>query len=225
MNEHPRLLDLYRQDLMPRPHLQYLQSIKDIEPKVVYDIGACVLHWYKKAYSVWPNARYIMFDALQETEFLYQKHSLEYSHGILSNENDKLVDFYYNVEMPGGCSYYQENEKINGPAARFYNDKHKRQMKTITLDTLAENKNYPLADLIKMDVQGAELDIIKGAPKCVEYAKDIILELQDVDYNKGAPKTNEVIQYMKSIGFLCVAKKFSQNIFDADYHFKNERYL
>ena len=216
------LINVQRQDLLPRSHVNYLNSIKDITPAVIYDIGSCVLHWYRRAKEVWPNSRIICFDALKEVSFLYD--GIEFENCILSDADDKEVGFYYNLDYPGGCSYYQENEKINSAAARLYPEATKRMLKATTLDTLIESRKYPIPDLIKMDVQGAELDIIKGAPKCISQTKDIILELQTVDYNKGAPKAQEVIEYMSSIGFKCVTPKFSANRFDADYHFRNERF-
>ena len=48
---------------------------------------------------------------------------------------------------------------------------------TITLDTLVNNKNYPLPDLIKADIQGAEMNMLKGAKKCLENATFLILEI------------------------------------------------
>lgn len=215
--------NVHNQDLLPRSHVNYLNSIKDFNPKVIYDIGSCVLHWYRRAKEVWPNARFICFDALKEVSFLYK--DIEFENCTLSSEDDAEVGFYYNFDYPGGCSYYQENEKINSVAAKLYPEATKRLLKTVTLDTLVKSKKYPLPDLIKMDIQGAELDVIKGAPECISHARDIILELQLVDYNKGAPKAQEVIDHMSSIGFKCVAEKFSKNRFDADYHFVNERLL
>jgi FkbM family methyltransferase len=212
------LRNVANSDLLPKNHVNYLYSIQNINPNVIYDIGSCVLHWQRKAKLVWPSARIICFDALKEVDFLYQ--GIEFENCILSDQDGKDVDFYYNFNYPGGCSYYQENEKINPPAAHLYDDAHKRKMKTITLDTLIQTKNYPLPDLIKMDVQGAELDIVIGAPLCLSRAKNVILELQTVDYNKGAPKADVVIGYMKTIGYECVAEKFSKNFADADYHFR-----
>ena len=77
-----------------------------------------------------------------------------------------------------------------------------------------------------MDVQGCELDIIKGAVNTIRYCPDIILELQNKEYMKGAPMRDEVIAYMKSIGYTLVSH-FVQNASDADgdYHFVRQSIL
>jgi hypothetical protein len=72
--------------------------------------------------------------------------------------------------------------------------------------------------MIKMDVQGAELDVLKGAVETLKSVNHIILELQVVEYNKGAPLKDAVIEYMDSIGFDCLGI-FSNNGPDGDYHF------
>ena len=49
---------------------------------------------------------------------------------------------------------------------------------------------------------------------------NVILELQKVEYNKGAPLCDEVISYMREIGFeLQGDGPFSDNGPDGDYHF------
>jgi len=100
----------------------------------------------------------------------------------------------------------------------LYSDRYVRKLRTITLDAVASLKRFPPPDLIKMDVQGAELDVLKGAQETIKTAKHIILELQIVEYNKGAPLKDTVIAYMDSIGYDCLGL-FSNNGPDGDYHF------
>ena len=59
-----------------------------------------------------------------------------------------------------------------------------------------------MPDLIKMDVQGSELDILEGGKELVSKATVIILEISYIEHNLGAPTAQETIDYMNSIGFL-----------------------
>ena len=93
--------------------------------------------------------------------------------------------------------------------------------KTITLDTLVESKNIPYPDLIKMDIQGCELNALKGARNVLRCCSYLILELQEVEYNEYAPQKDAVIEYLKTIGFVLFSEKFSKNPSDADYCFVN----
>ena len=204
----------------PQSHIDYLNKLKDsgLQPKVIYDVGACVLHWTDRVRDIWPDAEVIAFEAADVHEFLYQEAGVRYHIGVLSSESDKEVDFYQNNEAPGGNSYYRENPEIQPAASHLYADKYVRKLKTITLDDVAKLKDFPPPDLIKMDVQGAEFDVLRGAEETIKTAKHIILELQVVEYNKGAPLKDTVIAYMDSIGYDCLGM-FSNNGPDGDYHF------
>jgi FkbM family methyltransferase len=215
-----RLRDLGNQRLIAQSHVNYITKIKDsgFNPKVIYDIGACVLHWTNEAKRIWSDAEYVVFEAMNSAEFLYKERGLKYHIGVLSNESGKEVEFYQNDWHPGGNSYYLENPEVNPEAPKYFNDSHKRILKTVTLDAVVNLKRLPAPDMIKMDVQGAELDVLKGAEETIKTAKHVILELQRVEYNKGAPLKDTVIAYMDSIGFDCQGE-FSVNGPDGDYHF------
>jgi FkbM family methyltransferase len=212
-----RLLDLSNQRMLPKQHVDYLFNM-EAKPKVIYDIGACVLHWTREAVNVWSNSKFFAFEAMPESEDIFKHYNVPYSIGVLGNEDGKEVTFHQNLEHPGGNSIYEENSNLvtNQPT---------RETKTYTmrtLDSVVKEKGFPLPDLIKMDVQGAELSILKGAKDTLKNCKDLILELQKVEYNKGAPLKDEVIAYVESLGFKMIAGPFCDNGPDGDYHFSKD---
>jgi len=213
------LIELGNQRLMPQPHVNFLIGLRDagVAPKVIYDIGACVLHWTNEARRIWPQADYCVFDAMDSVEFLYQEQNLKYHIGVLS-DSERVVNFYQNDDYPGGNSYYLENVDINAEAPLVFNEQHRRCLRTETLDSVVLGGNFPLPDLIKIDTQGAELDILRGAEYCLSRCNHVILELQVVEYNKGAPLRDTVIEYMATKGFECRGL-FSDNGPDGDYYF------
>lgn len=216
-----RLRELSKQDLLPVQHKEYLRAMRDIadiEPKVIYDIGASVLHWTRAAKEVWPSAKYVAIDAHFDCKFLYEEEHIENYCAVLSTgeEKDAVVDFWWNADHPGGCSYYQENLLYSPDALKLYK---KISLPTCTLDWLVQHYGIAMPDLIKMDIQGAELDVLKGATKTLKSCEHLILELQKVEYNIGAPLADEVISYLDTIGFVLVTPEFSDNGVDGDYHF------
>lgn len=215
-----RLRALSNQRLLPHAHTEYLIKLRDsgFSPKVVYDIGACVLHWTNEAQWIWPDATVVAFEAMDSAEFLYKERGIQYHMGVMSNTDGQDVDFYQNDYHPGGNSYYKENPAVNAQAPEYFNESHLRKLKTNTLDTVVANNRFPAPDMIKMDVQGAELDVLKGAINTLKTVKHVILELQVVEYNEGAPLRDTVIEYMQAQGFACVGI-FSNNGPDGDYHF------
>lgn len=204
------LLTMAKQDSIPKLHSEYLTNL-NINPRVIYDIGACVGHWTSKAKEKWPDARYFLIDASYSVEEIIRDRSQDYAIEVLS-DTEKTVTFYDNEEHPAGNSYYKETTGA-------FTDKHKTIRTTKSLDNLITERKWPLPDLIKIDIQGAEIDVLKGASDSLVNCNDIILEAQHTNYNEGAPKLEEVIDYMKTIGYELVSS-ICKNDADGDYHFK-----
>ena len=206
---------------IPRDHTKFLWNLKlkqHLEPKVIYDIGCNVLHWTKAASKVWKDAEYILFDAYEPASFLYK----DYRHhvGLLSDEDGKILKFYQNDQYPGGNSYYREVYTKDVFTEDSYVVKE-----AMTLDTIVSKNKYPKPDLVKIDVQGSEIDILIGAAETIKYSMALIVELQNVEYNKGAPLASFSLPFIEKMGFTCIEQKFSDNGPDADYFFVNNKYI
>ena len=218
-----KLVKNSRDDHLPKEHVEYLEKIRNqfnFYPEVCYDIGASLTHWTQNAKKIWPNTTCVLFDAFEPAEILYADHS--YYMGVLSDEDGKEIKFYQNDILIGGNSYYRENTYINEDInSSYFPPENYLIKKTRTLDSVVKEKNFPQPQLIKIDVQGAELDILKGAEETLRNTKLIIVELQHDQYNIGAPLCNVTKQYLEKKGWLCLAEKFSYGKHDADYCFIN----
>ena len=218
--------ELSQKDVLPSDHVKYLESLKQsgFEPKVIYDIGSCVLHWTRHAKRIWPDAEIVLFDANPYCIFLYEG-GYKYYSGILSNVSNVDLKFYLNEFSPGGASYYRE---IGMPiSAQLYSEDRYYTIKSKTLDDAVEQYQFPLPDLVKMDVQGAERDILQGGTKTMANARHLIMEIPNpsVEYNKNAPSGYDTIDLAASLGWTCTAPRFSVNgCFDADYGFERISY-
>ena len=220
-----QMFALHECDIFPKAHKRILNDIsKNFTPKVIYDIGACVLYWTREAKIVWPESEcsYIAFDAIDEVEILYKSKNILYHIGVLSDEDNKLVKFYENKEFPTGNSYYKEIGHANADAI-FPEDSYIEKY-TMTLESVVRQKNFQMPDLIKIDVQGSELDILKGGINIINHAKYLIIELQHLQYNRGAPLEDVTIKYLNDNGWEIVEAKFVDNGPDADYLFINTKY-
>ena len=218
-----RMFDLYESLSMPEAHINILKKISEtFTPNVIYDIGASTLHWTKAAKNVWPNSELCAFDAIEEAEKLYKSKNIKYNIGVISDQDNKIVKFYENKENPAGNSYYKEIGHPN--SVNVYPENSYIERKAMTLETIVKRNNFLLPDLVKIDVQGAELDILKGGQTIINNAKYLIIELQNVEYNRGAPLENVTIDYLQSNGWEIFESKFSNNGPDADYLFINKNY-
>lgn len=211
---------------IPKNHIEYLSHI-DYKPKVIYDIGSNFLHWSREAKKIWSDSKIICFDVVEEGTEFYKEHNFEYYPYVLSDVDDKEVVFYDNIYKFGGASYYRQNPSFIDRNAVF----HPTIRKTKKIDTLIKQFNLPKPDLIKLDVQGAELDILMGMKETLNYVNHIIIELQIEEYNIGVALEDESIKFINELGFELVENKFNTKYFilnstgcDADYHFIRKDY-
>ena len=212
-----RLRDLASRDDQPRDHVDYLYSmmLNGTQPKVIYDIGACVMHWTKEARKIWPASKIIMFDGMNHAEFLYKESGLDYYCDGPVGDFTRWVKYYENPMDPAGNSVFKED-------TQFFTEEQAVDKKMRSLDDIVEEKGWPKPDLVKIDVQGAELLILVGAEKTLSECQDIIIEMQHQEYNLGAPQKDVVTMWLDEIGFELVSQIHIGQM-DGDYHFRRRK--
>jgi FkbM family methyltransferase len=172
-----------------------LESIKKyFEPKSILDIGANVGQFYNEIKNIFPDSYYYLVEGSESCEVVLKTLNVDYSICLLS-DSEKEVDFYIRKNEPRctGNSIYRENTS-------FYDDDQilieKRQTKT--LSNLLNNQIF---DLIKIDVQGSEIDIINGGLDIIKETKGILMEISLIEYNQNSPTKDFVYEYMDNLGF------------------------
>ncbi len=73
----------------------------------------------------------------------------------------------------------------------------------VRLDDLVESMKLPWPDLIKLDLQGAELQALEGAPRSMAHAQMVSLEVSFMAFQSGWPLLAEVVSYMKQRNYVC----------------------
>jgi len=175
-----------------RLHIALTRLIgRGLKIEVVYDIGAHRGLWTEAVRASLPRARFFLFEANDmHTEALQQKGDRFFT-AILSSE-EKLVDFY--ATGSPGDSYFRESTE-------HYVEVPPTTVRATTLDHIVETHDLPYPDFIKADVQGAELDVLRGGTKALDRAKLVLLECPVVEYNEGAPSIHEYFRFMDERGF------------------------
>jgi FkbM family methyltransferase len=161
----------------------------NIKIDTVLDIGARKGDWTKEFLEHFPESKSLMIEANGDHEEELKKVG-PYILALVGKDNNE-TDYYVcdDKQNDHGNGMYRENTNVP------FTSKKRR---VTTLDSLLPGQKF---DLIKMDVQGAELDVIKGSPGFIHNTKYLWLELQAHNYNLGAPSAGEVIGYLHQIGF------------------------
>ena len=69
------------------------------------------------------------------------------------------------------------------------------------LDSLVRSHEGRVFDLVKIDVQGAELDVLRGASEMLGTVQALCIELSLHPVNRGAPLLAEVVATLDQLGF------------------------
>ena len=171
-----------------------LLKTKGFIPKYIIDVGCGYGQWTKKLFKYYPSSQYLLYDADKTNQkkldiLKKNKNNLDYKICLLSDDN-KTYKFF---KMGYGSSIFEEQTS------------HKREVEEIFSTTLFEEIPAELKkhsnNLIKLDVQGAELKILNGLKDSINLFEVIILEVSLHSYNKNSPLFNEVIKYMNDKNF------------------------
>lgn len=175
----------------------FLFKIKSagLDINTVYDVGAFRGEWSMDLkYRTLPDAKFFLFEGNPECEDGLKERKLPYFITVLSNPNRGEVDFYNGTNT--GDSYYKET-------AKTYDTIGSIRVQTQTLDDIIDKLSLPIPQFIKLDTQGSEIDILKGAEKNIMGKTELIYtEMPIIEYNKGAPKFSDYIDYMKSYDYI-----------------------
>jgi FkbM family methyltransferase len=162
----------------------------------ILDIGANDGWWYRQNQGKYPDAEFTLIEANPYLEEKVKANGQPY-HMVCLSDAEKKVEFYLTKSdiTTTGASYYREN------TGHFADDNlHVVKLKTTTLDTLFPTETF---EFVKMDVQGAEVDIIRGGVSLLSRADKVLLEVpqDNVEYNIGAPGRKEYFNVMAELGF------------------------
>jgi FkbM family methyltransferase len=186
------------QKLSHRNALLRLKSL-GFTPAVVYDVGAYRGGWTRLAAEVFPDAQFVLFEANRDHAGALAASGRRHLIAALGATDGGTRTFH--VPRQGdvtGASLYVEN------TAHYAGENLQvRAVETVRLDTLVARERLPAPDLIKIDVQGAELEVLAGASETLRHAGALIVEVSFVDYNKGGPLAAEVIAAIDRLGFKC----------------------
>jgi FkbM family methyltransferase len=132
---------------------------------------------------------YYLFDPNKEIESLLNKNiEFSYNYSQLALDNSSTVkDFYLNVNFAASGSSLQkvtsQDELWKSSRAFFLGKTNKPfqvcQTQTQTIDNFCDSNNISKIDILKIDVEGNEINVIQGAIKKLNSCSIIYVEVLD----------------------------------------------
>jgi FkbM family methyltransferase len=165
------------------------------QPRTVIDAG--VANATPELYSTFPSASVLLIEPLAEFEPFLQK--------ICSTYNAQYV-LAAAGQAPGSATFHVHADKFSSSLLSEVEgasvDGTPRTVPVVSLDQLTAEKNLPGPYLIKLDVQGAELQVLAGAARTLQQTEAVILEVTLFGTMIGGPQFYDIVTYMKTVGFV-----------------------
>ena len=207
MARHPEAIALKRKGIKYE-HYRDLnkQWILDLDIKTVVDIGANTGQFAKLARAVFPNAVIYSFEPLPDC-FAQLRAALPgdtrffpFECGIGSHE--ETLEFFRSFHSPS--SSFLKMEELHKEAFPYSSEGQAAEpvvVKVMTLDGTLGDKVIEENILIKIDVQGYELEAIAGAAAMLDRAKVVIVEMSFARLYAGQPLFHDVYEKMYGLGY------------------------
>lgn len=162
----------------------------------VIDIGAAYGEFSRLCAEVFPSAGYLLLEPLTEYRPALERaaRAIPNASVIYSAVADHPGEIVINVHPDlVGSSLFWENEDVNGAP---------RTVPAVTLDALLEDGRIRPPVFLKIDVQGAELNVLGGAGETLRAAAGVMLEVSFFRVFRGGPLFHEIVAFMKERGFV-----------------------
>jgi FkbM family methyltransferase len=166
-------------------------------PRHILDIGACVGDWAMMASRAYPEAHMVLIDGNPENgpalQHAVQQIGPRARHRVLLLGPTPREEVPFSLMAGGGSSVLMELTTIERRTIR---------VPMGTLDELFADEPLDAPLLLKLDVQGFELEVLRGGLAVLERAEVVILEIALLPYNQGAPLFAEVVAFMEQAGLV-----------------------
>ncbi len=226
---------------------EVINLVKNKSKLVIFDVGCYRGVFTKTILNLIRNKKYkfYLFDINKKVKKyiknLIRLKNIYYNEIALSNKNGKAIYYYNRFFESAGSSLsniVKNDSKWNFSRKLIFKllflkvkNFTKYKVSTITLDNFVKNKKIKLIDILKIDIEGSEYDLLKGAKNALKKNKIKIILVEIIakkdSYDK---KKKKIFNFLKKRNFTLVKKaniwsiSLFSNIKGGDYLFINRKY-
>jgi FkbM family methyltransferase len=181
--------------------LELLETARALGIRTIYDIGANIGTWTLLAKAVIPEATVEAFEPMAKHCSAFDKNLNGVAgvrlHPLALGPKDglaalRVTDFsdassFLPLAPAGGTEFgIQEIEQV--------------RVEVRGLDDYRAETELLFPDLIKLDVQGYELEVLKGAKESLRETKALVVEVSFTEYNEGQCLFHDIVGFLAPFG-------------------------
>ncbi len=193
---------------IPFDHYRELSKkwLKDSAVKTILDVGANKGQFAKLAREVFPGAKIYSFEPLPDC-FEILQNALPGDNNFFSmnkavGSHMSTLQFFRSVHSPSSSFLKMEElHKEAFPESSQGQDAIPIDVEVISLDSFFESVKPENEILLKIDVQGFEGEVIKGATLMLKNVKIVIVEVSHIQLYKEQPMFHDIYMLLNKQGF------------------------
>lgn len=189
------------------------------QPKTIFDVGAYQGDFSQSCLSIWSNAKVACFEALEHKVLQLQQlaslnSAIQVFPGLLGAEAHEQVPLH---QSETASSVMVEQSNQNFPVT-FHT------MRTVD-SIVQEHFGGHSPDLLKLDVQGYELEVLKGAERSLPNMQVLLAEVNLLDIHQNVPLLADMIAWLDARDWvtydICglTRRPLDQTLWQADFIF------
>jgi FkbM family methyltransferase len=169
-------------------------AARGLDIGTVVDIGAASGRWTRKALPLFPDARFLLLEPLEEhraeLDALHREHSR--TDFLIAAAGDTAGEAALTVapDLDGSGIYDRAS-----PAAR--------KVPLVTLDSVLRERGLPGPYLLKFDTHGYEVPILAGAAATLRETALIVMEVHNFQLTARSLRFHEMCAHLETLGFRC----------------------
>lgn len=198
--------------------IEFQRLFPPLVPRVVFDIGACEGEDSVRFTRLFPRARVYAFEPLPANQALVRANFERFAAANASLEGLALSDadgegtFHVSSGRPQDLfagenwNYGNKSSSLLAPATDgamhgWIEFKETIAVRTETLDSFCRRRAIDRIDLVHMDVQGAEMMVLRGAARTLPGITAVWLEVSATELYRGQALDHEIARFMRAHGF------------------------
>jgi len=174
-----------------------LEDIKHrgLNCKTILDIGANRANWSRLAKEIYPEASFCLIEPQIEMKDDLEKFCKEFPDSIYflvgAGAKKDILTLTVWDDLAGSSFLPKPNENLKQKGKQ-------REIEIISVDDLLDSSKIKYPEIIKIDIQGFELEALKGAEKTFGYTEVYILEVSLFSFSDvpNMPIFSDVINFM-----------------------------